>query len=57
MQVSIMSHPHPDEIVLCRDDWKVEALGVIRDVEDHVFDIEIADGFVNSDQLLIHRPL
>ncbi len=49
-----MSHPHLDERVLCGDEWKVEALGVIHDVQDHVFEIEIADGSVNNDQLLIH---
>lgn len=57
MQVSIMSHPHLDERVLCGDEWKVEALGVIHDVQDHVFEIEIADGSVNNDQLLIHLVL
>lgn len=49
-----MAHPHLDERVLCGDEWKVEALGVIHDVRDHVFEIEIADGSVNNDQLLIH---
>ena len=49
-----MDHPHHDERVLHGDEWQVEALAVIHDVKDHVFEIEIADGSVNNDQLLIH---
>ena len=41
-----------DERVLSGEEWKVEALAVIHDVQDHVFDIHIADGTANSDQLI-----
>ncbi len=41
-----------DERVLSGEEWKVEALAVIHDVQDHVSEILIADGSVNSDQLI-----
>lgn len=44
-------HDH-DERVLNGEEWQVEALAVIHDVKDHVFEIEIADRSVNNDQII-----
>lgn len=41
-----------DERVLNGEEWQVEALAVIHDVKDHVFEIEIADRSVNNDQII-----
>ena len=41
-----------EERVLTGDEWQVEALAVIHDVKDHVWEICIADMSVNNDQLI-----
>ena len=39
-----------DERVLCGDEWKVEALAVIHDVQDNVHEIKVADNPGEGDQ-------
>lgn len=41
-----------DEKVLCGEEWRTEATAIINDVQDHVTEINIADGTINEDQVI-----
>ena len=42
----------PSEKMLCGEEWKTEATAVINDIQNHVAEVNICDGIMNSNQVI-----